>query len=198
MKMHEANAENEVAAIVVQRFIKNRQAEQRSMKHMKAVVVLALHNRRMINMTLSFHNLATPLYNHHLKHKTLKRAEDTAASTIRRAWNAHQSRSGVISLIFNTRARKKEAAELLLLQMAVRVQRNWRWRNDRIGLLLFREARRKRIEAERQAKLLAEQEAMLGQQAKQRRHVRARAQLVYSLSPCSPPIGLLIFSRSSE
>lgn len=169
-KMAEKYGAMSEAAVVVQRFIKNRQAEQRSMKHMKAVVELALHNRKMINMVLAFEKLAPQLTAHHQTNKAIKHKEDHAASVIRRNWNAHMSRGGVMSLIMSTRARKKKAQEELEERMAVRLQHNWRARNDRMGLMLFREARRKRLEAERQARELAAEEAKLGLAVKTRRN----------------------------
>ena len=73
-------------------------------------------------------------------------------------------------MIMSTRARKKKAQEELEERMAVRLQHNWRARNDRMGLMLFREARRKRLEAERQARELAAEEAKLGLAVKTRRN----------------------------
>jgi len=57
--------------------------------------------------------------------------------------------------------------------MAKLVQHNWRGRKDRIGLFLFRVARRKRIEAERLRLHHLEEEKKLGLEEKAKRHTYA-------------------------
>jgi hypothetical protein len=169
IKFAERHRDQVAAVLVIQAYIRNRQAEKRAMRSMKAVVVLALHNRDMINMVLAFEKTAVPLVAHHKSNKAVKLKEEMAASVIRRNWNAHISRAGVLSLVLGTRARKKKAFEDLLLKSTILVQHNWRARNDRIGMMLFRENRRKRIEAERQARALAADEAKMGLAVKQER-----------------------------
>ena len=170
MKRAELFAEQEAACMVIQGYIRARQDGQRAMRSMRAVVEVALENRRKINMILSFERLSEPLVEYHRTNLSVKLREDEAAQTIRKNWNAHRSREGVFGLILATRARKK--AELMALhnKMAARLQHNWRAHKDRLGLLMFRVMRRKRLEAERKARELAAEEAKLDNWIKEHRH----------------------------
>jgi len=172
-KFEEEMGEMIGAARVIQNYIRIRQDGQRAMKSMRAVVEVALHNRRMINMVLGFERLNTNLEAYHLKLNGIKEKEDMAAQIIRRNWNSYKSRGGVMSLIMKTRARKQKAREELEDKMSRIMQRAWRAKKDRAGLFMFRVARRKRIEAERRARELKEEEAKLGEWQKQRRHTMA-------------------------
>jgi len=168
-KFEEEMGEMVGAARVIQNYIRIRQDGLRSMKSMRAVVEVALHNRKMIHMVLDFERLKTGLEVYHQTLNGTKEREDEAAQIIRRNWNAYKSRGGVMSLIMNTRARKKKAQEELEDRMSRVMQRAWRGKKDRVGLLLFRVARRKRIVAERRARELKEEEEALGQWQKQHR-----------------------------
>ena len=161
------------AAIVIQRYVKIKQDEQRSMHHMRSVVALALHNRRMINMVLGFERNKERLFADHQRNVDVLKLEDKSAQIIRNNWNAHLSRGAVFSLILQTRARKAEEQRQLEEKMAARLQKNYRSHKDRLGLLLFRQARRKRIEAERLRLWHLEQEKQLGLAEKAKRHQTA-------------------------
>lgn len=172
-KEWEANKEIIEAAIVIQRYVKIKQDEARSMHHMRSVVALALHNRRVINMVLGFERKRVGLFADHQRNIEKLKLEDESASVIRRNWNAHVSRGAVFSLILQTRARKAEEQRQLEERMARRLQKNYRSHKDRLGLLLFRQARRKRIEAERLRLYHLEQEKQLGLAEKAKRHENA-------------------------